>query len=82
MWIASPDSSDLLVYDQHDVIFGYGNLDAIESALKNRQFRNQEFWFPSPHTHHYNPANVNQEDAVMAYFPWTYFELQNGDEWD
>ena len=81
VWIASPDSDDLLVYDQHDVIFGYGNLDAFESVLNNGGFNQQEFWFPSPHSHSYDPANVNAEDELMAYFDWQFFELQAGDEW-
>lgn len=82
LWIASPDSPELLVYDQHDVIFGYGNLDAFESVLKNRKYELSEFWFPYPHTHGFDPANASQEAELMAYFPWQYFELQPGDEWD
>ncbi len=82
VWIASPDSDALLVYDQHDVIFAYGNLDAFEAVLNNNGFKQQEFWFPSPHSHSYDPSNVNTEDELMAYFDWQYFELQAGDEWD
>jgi hypothetical protein len=81
LWIGSPDSADLLVYDQHDVIFAYGGLEAFESALTNDGFKQQEFWFPSPHSHSYDPSNVNAEDELMAYFDWTNFELQAGDEW-
>lgn len=82
IWIASPDSPSLLVYDQHDVIFAYGNLDAFETVLKNREFRKKEFWFPSPHIHGYDPANLNAEDELMSYFEWRYFELQPGDDWN
>ena len=82
VWIASPDSPNLLVYDQHDVIFAYGDLDIFESILNNHHFENKEFWFPSPHAHGYDPANVNTENELMSYFEWQYFELQSGDEWD
>jgi len=82
MWVASPDSDDLLIYDQHNVIFAYGNLGRFESVLNDRGYRNKEFWFPSPHSHWYPPVNVNTEDELMAYFDWQYFDLQPGDEWD
>ena len=82
LWIASPNSSDLLVYDQHDVIFGYGNLNGFENVLTNNEFTNTEFWFPSPHAHGYDPANAKIEDELIDYFDWQYFELQPGDEWD
>ncbi len=82
LWIASPDSSDLLVYDQHDVIFAYGDLDAFETVLKSHQYQDKEFWFPSPHTHGYDPANAQAEDELLSFFEWQYFDLQPGDEWD
>jgi hypothetical protein len=82
LWIASPDSSDLLVYDQHDVVFAYGNLNVFESILDKDDYEYKEFWFPSPHAHGYDPANVNAEDDLMSYFDWKYFELQPGDEWN
>lgn len=82
LWIVSPDSPDLLVYDQHDVIFGYGDLEAFESVLKTHGYEIREFWFPSPHAHGYDPANVNTEDDLMASFEWKFFELQPGDDWN
>ena len=82
IWIGSPDSGDLLIYDQHDVIFGYGNLAAFESVLQSQGFRNEDFWFPSPHSHSFDPANVNSEDQLMKYFEWQYFELKPADKWD
>ena len=83
VWIGSPaESPDLLVYDHHDVIFAYGNIDAFESVLLDNGFTDSEFWFPAPHTHSYDPTNVSSEDDLMAYFDWEYFPLQEGDEWD
>lgn len=82
LWIASADSSDLIIYDQHNVIFAYGNLQAFESVLSDSQYSNKEFWFPSPHTHGYDPANVSAEDELMAFFEWKYSDLQPGDDWN
>jgi hypothetical protein len=72
----------MLVYDQHDVIFAYGNLDVFESVLDNHGFERREFWFPSLHFHGYDPANASIENELMSFFEWRYFELQPGDEWD
>ncbi len=82
IWIGSPDGCDLLVYDQHDVIFAYGNLDAFELVLKDHGFAESEFWFPVPHSHSFDPANAATEDDLMGYFEWTYSELEEQDEWD
>ena len=82
LWVASPSSNDMLIYDQHDVVFAYGNLDSFESVLVEGGFKNAEFWFPSPHTHGFDPANAVVEDELIGYFDWKYYELQPGDEWD
>ena len=82
LWIGSPGSTDLLVYDQHDVAFGYGSLDRFEKVLVKNEFTADEFWFPSPHWHSFDPVNVREEDALLSYFDWQYFGLQDGDEWD
>lgn len=82
IWVASPDCSDLLIYDQHDVIFAYGNLDSFESVLKQNAFTESEFWFPLNHAHGYDPANANIEDELIGYFDWQYFDLQPGDDWN
>ena len=82
VWIGTPDSGDLLVYDHHDVIFAYGDLDAFEQVLVGRGFRETEFWFPSPHSHSFDPANVRTEDELMGHLDWGRFDLQPGDEWE
>lgn len=82
VWIGSPDSNDLLIYDQHDAIFAYGNLTAFESLLQLQGFKHKEFWFPSPHAHSFDTSNVDVEDQLMQYFEWQHFELQPVDEWD
>jgi hypothetical protein len=82
LWIASSDSSDLLVYDQHDVIFGYGDLGTFENVLDTLGFKQSEFWFPSPHVHSYDPGNADTEDKLMSHFDWRFYDLQRGDEWE
>jgi len=80
--VAAIDSPDLLVYDQHNVIFAYGEIDRFQGVLKNRGYVEREFWFPTPHSYSFPPANTKYEDELMAYFPWRHSPLQPGDEWD
>ena len=82
IWIASPISPQTLVYDQHDVIFAYGDLEAYEDVLKKNDYTCKDFWFPSPHAHGYDPANGDTEDVLLEFFDWQHFDLQPGDEWD
>ncbi|MBI1373930.1 MAG: hypothetical protein GC159_14500 [Phycisphaera sp.] len=81
VWVGS-DDGELLVYDQHDVIFAYGPLRGFESILRMRGFEEKKFWFPTPHTHHYLPENDSDEERLFAEYEWQYFPLQDGDEWD
>ena len=82
IWIGSPSNDGLLVYDQHNVIFAYGDLDCCERILASRGFKQDEFWFPSPHAHSYDATNDPQEEELLRYFPWHHSPLQKGDEWD
>jgi hypothetical protein len=82
VWIGSTANEGLLVYDQHNVIFAYGDVSSYEAVLASRDFTEREFWFPAPHCHSFPPPNVQQEEEVLSYFTWEKFPLQDGDEWD
>ncbi len=82
LWVASTDGANLLVYDQHNVIFAYGTVAKYQTVLESHGYANQDFWFPSPHSHSYPPENAESENLLLSYFPWQRSELQEGDEWD
>jgi hypothetical protein len=82
IWIGSPSNDGLLIYDQHNVIFAYGDLSRYEQVLASRSFTPGEFWFPCPHSHGYPPTNVQQEEKLLRHFPWQRSPLQDGDQWD
>jgi hypothetical protein len=82
VWVASPESNNLLVYDQHNVIFAYGETSAFEDVVLAEGLRYQDFWFPCPHGHRFHPSNSSVEDELMAFFDWKHFDLQPGDDWD
>lgn len=82
IWIGSPLNEGLLVFDQHNVIFAYGNLARYERLLVEKEFSQHEFWFPGPHGHGYPPNNVQHEEKLLRHFSWQYSPLQDGDEWE
>ncbi|MBN8422234.1 MAG: hypothetical protein J0L73_25190 [Verrucomicrobia bacterium] len=81
IWISSPAKEGTLVYDQHDVIFAYGDLSSYEAVLSDRGFQQQEFWFPTSHCHSYPASHVADEKDLLSHFDWQYSPLQEGDEY-
>ncbi|EAQ79697.1 hypothetical protein DSM3645_24350 [Blastopirellula marina DSM 3645] len=82
VWIGSLSNEVLLIYDQHNVIFAYGPIDRFRAILEKHGFREEEFWFPTPHSHSYAPQYDAEEERLMKEFEWQYFPLQPGDEWE
>jgi hypothetical protein len=82
IWIGSPSNDGLLIYDQHNAIFAYGDLSRYEQVLSSRRFSRDEFWFPFPHSHSYPATNVQQEEELLRHFLWQWSPLQEGDEWN
>lgn len=75
LWIGTIDNSGLLVYDQHNVIYAYGNLDNYETTLNNNGFANKSFDFPAPHIHNYHQENDIFEDKIINTLDWQIFPL-------
>jgi hypothetical protein len=74
-------SADLLVYDNHNVIYAYGNLDAHKNVLAESGLHETEMIrFPVPHVHHYNSEFDSEEVNLLQHFTWKQFPLQESDE--
>jgi len=82
IWVGSPTSDGTLVYDQHNVIFAYGDLARYEVVLRGHEFQQQPFSFPFPHCHNYPSTHTVHEEELLAHFDWQYSPLQPGDEYD
>ena len=81
IWIGSEFTSDLLVYDNHNVIYAYGRLQEFERLLVKRGLANVDcVRFPSPHTHKYNEAFDEKEREVLRCWEWRHFPLQSSDD--
>jgi len=81
LWLKSTSTADLLVYDKHNIIYAYGNLQVFEHALNAKGLKQAtEVLFPFPHSHHYNSEFDEEEREVLLHWNWTRFDLQQNDE--
>ena len=81
IWICTLDNSGRFIYDQHNVIFAYGQLENYISILKKIGYKEREFSFPAPHAHVYNASNDKFEEKILHHWDWDYFPLTDDDEY-
>jgi len=82
IWIASTagSNSDQLVYDRHNVIYAYGDLQAFERVLVNRGLsRAESVSYPCPHVHWYNEEFDADARELLHRYQWKWFPLQDED---
>jgi hypothetical protein len=82
IWIGTYDNSGLLIYDQHNVIFAYGQLENFISILTLNSFKEQEFTFPAPHIHNFYEDNDVYEERILKHWDWDISPLAENDEYD
>ena len=82
IWICTIDNSGRFFYDQHNVIFAYGQLDNYITILQSEGFKDQEFSFPAPHAHAYNQSNDKFEESILQHWDWDFSPLAEEDEYD
>jgi len=76
IWFADIPSGSQLVYDNHDLIYSYGQDEEVVAVLKTKGFEEGNPIIPSPHVHCYNQEFDTKEDDIMKYFEWIEFPLQ------
>jgi hypothetical protein len=81
LWIAGPQSTGLLVYDNHNVIYGYGPLACYKNVLTAAGLKGEEeIRYPVPHAHKYNAEFDAQEEVLLQEYEWRYSPLQESDK--
>ena len=70
-----------LVYDQHNWIYAYGDLDRFEEVLKGRGFTEGVELLPSPHFHSYNSEYDDDFEELMTKNAWIRKPLRDEDEY-
>ncbi|RDC65470.1 hypothetical protein [Adhaeribacter pallidiroseus] len=81
-WIGTANNNGTLIFDQHDVIYAYGPINAFKQILEKLDFKEEEFLFPAPHCHHFHDSNDVFEKEILNYWEWSLFPLTDNDEYD
>jgi len=80
LWVSSVSGEGQFIFDNHNYIYAYGNIDSYIAALKNIGFTAGEVHIPAPHCHNYHSEFDSEEEAVNNAFEWIYSPLQEGDD--
>ena len=80
-WIINCDTNDLVVYDRHNVLYVYENLESKIKILEKHGFKEAEnIIFKTPHCHVYNKENDSFEKEIIENYEWIFSTLMDGDE--
>lgn len=80
LWLMSVDGAWQLIFDNHNYIYAYGDIDFFISELKDKGFQEGEIIIPVPHSHHYHVEFDEMEESVNNSFAWVYHPLEEGDD--
>jgi len=76
LWIAGLDGTRQLVYDQHELLFAYGDIAAYEKILMRLGYVEGELELPRPHSHYYNAEYDEAESRMLEEFDWLHFPAE------
>lgn len=80
LWIMSLEDGAQFVFDKHNIVYAYGDLDRFERGLISGQFRNAPVDIPYPHVHYYHDRFDTEENAVFDYWDWIQYPLEGVDD--
>lgn len=80
LWVASLSGEGQFIYDNHNYIYAYGDIDAYVIKLTSHGFKEGEVSIPAPHCHNYHTQFDNEEESVNNAFDWLYSPLREGDD--
>ncbi|MBT8352661.1 MAG: hypothetical protein KJO26_15690 [Deltaproteobacteria bacterium] len=75
VWFMDISSNYRIIYDNHDLIYTYGNDNAVMGILEAKGFKESSPQMPAPHGHCFNQELDKYEGEIMAYFEWITFPL-------
>ena len=80
LWVHSPSAEGTIVWDRHDVIYGYGPVECFGHALVSLGFAQGKPNVPAPHAHNYRQEFDPDATAILSAFSWQYSLLRPEDE--
>lgn len=80
LWVHSPSAEGTIVWDRHNLIYGYGPVECFGRALGSLGFSEGKPSVPGPHMHHYRQELDADGTAILSAFSWQYSPLHPEDE--
>ncbi len=79
LWIKPVDGPDHLIYDRHEIVYAYGDVDRFQRVLEARGYVPGDVLIPNPHERPYRAANDEAQRRLFDAFEWTHFPLTEDD---
>ncbi|MCE2573740.1 hypothetical protein [Motilimonas eburnea] len=80
LWVSSVTGEGQFIFDNHNYIYAYGDIEGYVSKLMLKGFSEGEVKIPVPHCHNYHVEFDGEEESVNNSFEWLYSPLQDGDD--
>ena len=80
LWIGSAEEPSTLVYDQHEVLYLYGRLDAYATVLRSAGMDEGPVVLPPEHRHDSFDEFDATEQRLMSHLAWTWNPLEPEDD--
>ena len=80
LWVMSLSDDEQYIYDNHNVVHTYGNLDLQTRIIESLGFKEGEIRNPVPHTHNYHAEYDDAEDKLMKHWEWKRYPLEASDD--
>lgn len=75
IWFIDVTNDRKVVYDNHNLLYVYGDDTNVINLLKEKDFVQYPISIPAPHVHRYNPELDHYEDRIMTDFNWIEFPI-------
>ncbi len=79
IWVSSLSGEGQFIFDQHNYVFAYGNLDRMTAQLTADGYSEGKVAVPFPHCHHYHVQFDEAEDEILKYWSWLKSPLEQSD---
>ena len=81
IWI-KPDDDSLIVYDRHEILYLYGELDDFCRVLENQGYDEGNVRVDFAHEHHYNHEFDSEQFSIVDSGDYTRFDLVSGQDYE
>ncbi len=81
LWAYSPADDATVIWDRHNLLYGYGPLQRLAFTLASMRYMRGKPEVPEPHEHYYRPEFDAAAHGVLAAFDWTVSPLQPEDDY-